>query len=532
MRILVPLLLLPACLLLVASAAEAEDALPLEARVNAAIDRSAANLVKRQAADGSWQADDKVHPLGRTALCAFALLHAGYPPDHSSVRKALAFLGLAERYGGAAKMPRSTYEAACLVLFLNALGDRHAGTIRRICAWLCESFNANVGLWGYPDGTPDLSNTQYAALALKAGARHGFEAPKSIWKRLLDSVIRLQAEDGAFRYRSGTMYRASMTHAGLLVLRFAQEGLRLKRAPRRVRQAEQAGHRWLEEHYDVERAPFGRGWHLGHYYYYLYGLERYAVFFERESIDGHDWYREGAEALLDRQKDDGSWGTLEDTSFAILFLRRATLTPPDVREGAGAGSEEAAGADEPASPPLLRPDPSVPSLREWLLAGPFPGGREEDDHLFLSHVDPRRVKPRPGGAAGKERWQRHDSPTDRIELGQVLGAEPWASFYAAAWLHVEADAKGAVLWIGSDDGLRVWLDGTEVLYGHHHDHSGDDHYRVPLSLAAGRHLLLVQVENLEYYVHFRARLSDPRGLPLAGVLATAAPRLRGSPGGR
>jgi hypothetical protein len=88
---------------------------PLVVRVNRAIDRSAANLVSRQAEDGSFSRENKVHPLGRTALCTFALLHAGHPRDHPAVRKALACLGISGEYGGW-KKPISTYEAGCVVL--------------------------------------------------------------------------------------------------------------------------------------------------------------------------------------------------------------------------------------------------------------------------------------------------------------------------------------------------------------------------------------------------------------------------------
>ena len=113
-------LLLAALLALgVPPAAAGED--PLPARVNRAIDRGAANLVSRQAADGSWQKEDKVHPLGRTALCAFTLLHAGRPAEDPSIRRAMESLGIPAGYGGRVA-PRSTYEASCLVLLLNALG--------------------------------------------------------------------------------------------------------------------------------------------------------------------------------------------------------------------------------------------------------------------------------------------------------------------------------------------------------------------------------------------------------------------------
>ena len=214
---------------------------------------------------------------------------------------------------------------------LNALGEEHGARIRHICAWLVEHFRDDVGLWGYPDGVPDLSNTQYAALALKVGERHGYRTPPSIWKRLIDTVMRLQAEGGGVRYRGGDLYRATMTHAGLLILRFAHEALGRKPS-RKARDAVKRGQRYVEETFSVDRTPFGRGWNKNQYYYYMYGLERYAQYFGLKKIAGHDWYREGAEALLARQHDDGFWGNLEDTAFAILFLRRAKLTPPDARE--------------------------------------------------------------------------------------------------------------------------------------------------------------------------------------------------------
>ena len=43
---------------------------------------------------------------------------------------------------------------------------------------------------------------------------------------------------------------------------------------------------------------------------------------------------------------------------------------------------------------------------------------------------------------------------------------------------------------------------------------------------AGRNLLLLQVENLEYYVHFRVRLSDISGKALLGVTCSTSPRNR------
>ncbi len=64
--------------------------------------------------------------------------------------------------------------------------------------------------------------------------------------------------------------------------------------------------------------------------YYLYGLERMCALANIEDFDGHDWYSSHAAVLLRRQLNEGNFedafeiGPYVDTSFAILFLSRAT----------------------------------------------------------------------------------------------------------------------------------------------------------------------------------------------------------------
>ncbi|MBI3858110.1 MAG: hypothetical protein HY293_20710 [Planctomycetes bacterium] len=81
------------------------------------------------------------------------------------------------------------------------------------------------------------------------------------------------------------------------------------------------GMNWLTVHYQIQ------AWNT----YYLYGLERAAILFGTEKIGDHFWYAEGADALVNAQHPDGSWGkdsdwfnTTWDTCFSVLFLRRAT----------------------------------------------------------------------------------------------------------------------------------------------------------------------------------------------------------------
>ncbi len=66
--------------------------------------------------------------------------------------------------------------------------------------------------------------------------------------------------------------------------------------------------------------------------YFLWSIERMGVLLGQDKFGTTDWFQKGSAALLASQDKDGSWksgneawGSLSDTSFAILFLRKANL---------------------------------------------------------------------------------------------------------------------------------------------------------------------------------------------------------------
>lgn len=207
----------------------------------------------------------------------------------------------------------------------------------------------------------DNSSAQYAALGLRACHDAGIELPREVLERAAkwwrDSQYLPQTgknpyDAGGWCYKDGkgnfspangggpcckTPY-ASMTAgaAGSLVIYDALTGLDWKRDAN-VR----AGIQWLSTHFSVTENP---GWgaelprdadgkvnNRGATYYYLYALERLGILYGTEKIGRHEWYPKGANAILDRQRPDGSWmdvvegnSPVYDTCFAILFLKRAT----------------------------------------------------------------------------------------------------------------------------------------------------------------------------------------------------------------
>ena len=91
---------------------------------------------------------------------------------------------------------------------------------------------------------------------------------------------------------------------------------------------------WLDKNWSVTEnvgpPETAKGNTNGWLYYFLYALERTGMLYDTALIGNHDWYLDGARVLLAAQKGDGSWDASHfkhptwDTCFAILFLKRAT----------------------------------------------------------------------------------------------------------------------------------------------------------------------------------------------------------------
>jgi hypothetical protein len=236
--------------------------------------------------------------------------------------------------------------------------------------------------WSYPrDRTGDHSNTQYAILGLRSAQRCGVNVKRDtwedIWSNVVDHFIAVQEKKGpavkrwkliedkkhgyvsykpvtrvvdtarGWAYGAGIKPKAgsrraelatlgSMTTVGIASLLIGMEGLiriRSKKldaaAKGKIEKGVRDGLAWLDHHFSVEKNP---GHPENHWlYYYLYGMERAAVLAGVRNIGKHDWYREGAEFLLEHQDGDGRWtfeatsGDLAPTCFALLFLTKATI---------------------------------------------------------------------------------------------------------------------------------------------------------------------------------------------------------------
>jgi len=515
-----------------ASGSAQEESLAL--RVNEAVERGVAWLRTQQNEDGSFRGHySGSYPEGATALALLALHKSAVSARDPAFQKGLAYL----RY----RPFRHTYSTGVLLVLLDALGEKeYDDWIAKGAEWLLDNRDKNDNIWAYPEGGTDLSNSQYALLGLRAAAHRGVRIPGKVYVDALEYLLRHQHPSGGFSYRPDRPPSGSMTLAGLAIALISLEAGRGEvRSAARLRQYEtmvEDAFAWYETRYAIEWNPYGDGGGrtLEFFHYYLFSLERIGIFTKSKSIAGHDWYREGAEFLLAHQEKDGFWkastsyDSMVDTSFALLFLRRASVTITDPvararakeREKTKAGENregrEDAKGDGSADLRDVAIDPDLLFVREWLVLGPFPD--KEDVELGRETIRERDAAPVRGARAGGRMWNEHGSGRDFVDLDAVLGPADDCVGYAFVYLYALEDTD-ALLLVGSDDGIRILVNGETVLESHMLRQARVDEDRVPIRLRRGLNRLLLKVKEYGGAWGFYARLADPEGRPLATVAA-------------
>ncbi|MDA1265088.1 MAG: hypothetical protein O2816_08420 [Planctomycetota bacterium] len=307
--------------------------------IDAAIDGAVEWILAHQEVDGGWLYGRKQR-MGHTALAVYTLLEAGLDPEHHAVQRALLFL-----HGKQA----GTYDTALLIMAL-VEHDRR-GNFDRIERLARQLLSWQHGDFGYPSGA-DLSNTQFAAMGLRAATLAGVQIPDEAWCALAEAALEYAQQDGGFGYHKAHEHsrdaRGSMTTAGVAVLsicrsQLVEEGERYAPAcyralSARVDAAIAGGLAWMTARFSVTMNP---GWGTNRVAYYLYGLERMGALAEVRTLGEIDWYHSGARVLVGQQHADGHWQPLfgrkgvQETCYGVLFLTRATAPRSGV---AGAGS--------------------------------------------------------------------------------------------------------------------------------------------------------------------------------------------------
>lgn len=126
----------------------------------------------------------------------------------------------------------------------------------------------------------------------------------------------------------------------------------------------------------------------------------------------------------------------------------------------------------------------------WLIAGPYTQEGKDGGALFDVAFDPEKGE----AAAAKVAWRAY-VPSDRnvhqIDLGAIIGGDNRVA-YLKTGITSEMD-QDALLEVGSDDGIKIWLNGQQVLAVNAARPVAEGQDKAKLKLKQGPNTLLCKV---------------------------------------
>lgn len=323
---------------------------PHQEAINEAIENGLAWLRANQNADGSWNAYGDYRVAG-AGMATLAFLEQGYDESDSDVADGIAYILSRQQADGSISLDwwDVNYETSCAIWALAATGNpAYADEIAKAVDWLVknqwdeaspsqclESDEKYWGGFGYGwDIRPDLSNSQFSLIALKAGALD----PGPTWNKAITFIQRCRGTENGFIYlpgeslAGGTTSYGSMTAAGVWALRLCGRPTEDEYV--------QGGLNWLKDNYDYNTNPV-LSWM--HYYYIWSAAKAFLICDIKGEIGGlitvetedepafdPGWYYDFSKYLVSAQNPDGSWNqeeTFTDTFWALLTLQKAVAIP-------------------------------------------------------------------------------------------------------------------------------------------------------------------------------------------------------------
>lgn len=160
----------------------------------------------------------------------------------------------------------------------------------------------------------------------------------------------------------------------------------------------------------------------------------------------------------------------------------------------------------------------LPRMGEWLAIGPFPGA---DFAAAFRTAFPPESDPDPAHAHadGRLKWTPRPAWADGKVHGDLPGEN--AATYLQRTITAET-AQPLALSLGSDDGIKVWINGREVLAREVNRPAAPDQEKITVDLRAGENRLLIKIVNGAGGAGFYFKAGP--GLPdtITTILAVAA----------
>jgi hypothetical protein len=134
-------------------------------------------------------------------------------------------------------------------------------------------------------------------------------------------------------------------------------------------------------------------------------------------------------------------------------------------------------------------------IRSFLLNG-FHQDTAENFWQYLTTnylgVSEESLNPNEGDENGGKTWTTYAAGNPYIDLSEYCNDTDYGVCYAFAHVYA-SESTNCQLWMGYDDGARVWLNGNEIIYDNRYGNFEIDMTKINVTLQAGENRLLIKI---------------------------------------
>jgi len=158
-------------------------------------------------------------------------------------------------------------------------------------------------------------------------------------------------------------------------------------------------------------------------------------------------------------------------------------------------------------------------IRSWLLNG----FHQDNPDNFYSYLTTNyigkteaNINPNEGDNMGGKTWTLYNSGNPYIDINHQYNDADYGVCYAFTKIISDSE-KTCQLWIGYDDGARVWLNGKQILFDNKYGDYTADYKKLDINLLSGENRLLVKISEWMGDTGFSAKICNSEGKQIDGI---------------
>ncbi len=161
----------------------------------------------------------------------------------------------------------------------------------------------------------------------------------------------------------------------------------------------------------------------------------------------------------------------------------------------------------------------APYIRSWLVNA----FHQDSPEYFYNYLDTnylgvpeKNVIPTEGQYMGGKTWTIFDKSLPYINLDEYSNEADYGVSYAYVTIHAQ-QRTNCELWLGCDDGVKVWLNGDNIIFDNRYGEYQSDMIKTPVTLQPGDNHLLLKISEWMGNHGFSARFCTNSGDEINGL---------------